>query len=69
MDDLKLSHVNPASNNELTKKLKKKHEKIGKVSMEVTGGKKHECLGILFDLGSKEEVKISMLDCTMKLIK
>ena len=37
--------------------------------MKVTRVKKHMSLGMLLDFGSKGDVKISMLDCVMDLIK
>ena len=69
MVDLKLSHVDPAANDKLIKKLKTKHETIEKLSMKVTRGTKHVHQGMLFDFSSKGEAKISMLDCIMELIK
>ena len=51
-DDLKLSHVDPTINDKLIKKLSTKYETIGKGSMKLTRGKKHTCLGMLFDLST-----------------
>ena len=69
VDDLKLIHVDPAVNDKSIKKPKKKYETIEKGSIKVKRGNNHTCLGMIFDFSSTEEVKISMLDCIMELIK
>ena len=69
VDDLKVSHIDPTVNDILIQKLRKKHETIEKGSMKVTSGNFHTFLGMLFNFSTMVQVKISMLDCIMDLIK
>ena len=69
VDDFILSHVDTKVNDKLIEKLWKKCDTIDEGSMKVIRRKKHTHLGMLFDFSSTGEVKISMLDCVMELIK
>ena len=67
MDDLKMSHVDPAVVTAMLGLIDHEHGKEGPIT--VTRGKAHEHLGMTLDCSIKGKVMIKMLDSVAKMIE
>ena len=72
VDDLKVSHVNPAVVTQMADWLKKTYQRLfedGTGEMSIARGKVHECLGMTLDFTVPGEVKITMIPCVKEIVK
>ena len=67
MDDLKISHKNPAVVTKIIDKLNKKYGKINPLT--VSRGKVHDYLGMVLDYRSEKKVKVTMYKFIDQMLK